>query len=178
MHIFSRNFLLFIFFVLSSFSFSAYAQPEQKTIFISVPSAKNPAQAQSIHLIKTYFEALNKKDMDKFFSIMSSDVVHDLNQDGVEKGIDKFKIFMKSLNDSFDDQLSHIIILVSDDGKYAAARWIDYGTYFKDEPGFDIKAMNQKYIITGGHFFEIKDNKITHVTTYYNSSDFIKQIKQ
>lgn len=84
---------------------------------------------------------------------------------------------MKKVNDSFDETLDNIIILISNDGQFAAAHWIDHGKYYKDYPGMDVSAKNQTYVIPGGHFFEIKNGKLSRVTTYYNLVDFMKQIK-
>jgi steroid delta-isomerase-like uncharacterized protein len=144
--------------------------------FISVPNAQNAQQAQTINLVKTYFEALNKKDMNLFFSIMDSNVEHDIDDGSVEHGIGKFKVFMQKGADSFNEKLDNIVIMVSDDGKYAAARWIDHGVYYKDYAGLDVRASNQKYTLPGGHFFEVRDGKISCVATYYNATDFMKQI--
>lgn len=145
---------------------------------LSTAHAATQQQVQTVDLVKKYFDAINKKDMDGFFAIMSNDVIHDINQDGSEKGVEKFKQFMEKANASFDEKLSDIVIMISEDGKQAAAKWIDHGKYFKDFPGLDVKAHNQTYKLAGGHFFEIKHGKISRVTTYYNTTEFMKQIKK
>lgn len=133
--------------------------------------------ADTKQLIQAYYDALNKKDMQQFFAIMDPNVIHDINQGDSEKGKAKFKKFMQKVNNSFDEKLSNIIIMISEDGKHAAATWIDHGVYYKDYPGLDVKAKNQKYVLSGGHFFEIRNGAISRVTTYYNATDFLKQIK-
>ncbi len=144
----------------------------------SVPKIVNTQQEKTVKLIETYFDALNKKDMGLYFSIMDKTVIHDINQGTSEQGTEKYKKFMKKVGDSFDEKLSDLIIMVSDDGKYAAARWIDHGIYIKDFPGMDIPAKNQKYALAGGHFFEIRNGKLSRVTTYYNAADFMDQVKK
>lgn len=139
--------------------------------------AFDKAKEQTVALVKTYYDALNKKDMNLFFSIMSNDVIHDINQGASETGITKFKTYMKKTNNSFDENLSEILIMVSNDGKHAAAQWVDHGVYYKDYPGMKIHATNQKFTLNGGHFFEIHDGKLSRVTTYYNDTNFMEQIK-
>lgn len=168
-------FLFFIcIFLLSCYCLANAASDSQ---FTSVPSTRNLQQGHTIKLIKTYFDALNRKDMDRYFSIMDANVIHDINQGESEQGLEKFKIFMEKSNASFDEKLNNIVIMVSDDGKYGAATWMDHGVYVKDYPGFEVKAKKQNYTLSGGHFFEIRNGKLYRVTTYYNATDFMKQIK-
>lgn len=176
MKIFIKHRLTIAFIITLGFFNAAHAASEQE--LMSVPHVKNAQQGQTIQLVKTYFEALNKKDMNLYFSIIDKNVIHDINQGTSEQGIEKFKEFMKKAGDSFDEKLSNLVIMVSDDGKYAAARWLDHGTYIKDFVGMDIPAKNQKYTLSGGHFFEIQHGKITRVTTYYNIADFMEQVKR
>ncbi len=164
------------FILLSTFGIFNFANAETSSAFLSIPTEKNTQQKQTITLIKTYYEALNKKDMRSLFSIIESNVIHDINQGNTEQGIEKFKTFMKQADASFDEKLDNIILTVSDDGKYAAAQWVDHGTYSKDYPGMDRSAKNQKFNVPGGHFFEIRNGKIYRVTTYYNAADFNNQI--
>ncbi len=133
--------------------------------------------ADSKGLIQAYYDALNKKDMKQFFALMDPNVIHDINQGPTEIGIPKFRHFMEKVNNSFNEKLSDIVIMISDDGKYGAAQWVDHGIYFKDYPGLGVAAKNQKYVIRGGHFFEISRGAIKRVTTYYNAEDFMKQIR-
>lgn len=147
-------------------------------IFIVKQKPTNPKQNRTIKLIETYYSALNSKDMKVLFAIMDPNVTHDINQGPSEQGIDKFKQFMENANRSFDEKLSNIIILVSDDGKYASARWIDHGIYFKTYPDMGIAASNQIFTVPGGHFFEIRNGKLSRVTTFYNNNDFKTQLKK
>jgi steroid delta-isomerase-like uncharacterized protein len=156
-------------------SFSANTDNTTK-IFISVPNEKSTQQTQAIQLIKTYFEALNDRNMSLFFSTLHPNVTHDINQGKTEKGIENFKKFMMKAVDSSRETFDNIVIMVSDDGRYASALWVDHGTYVKNYPGEKMQAKNQHYTLPGGHFFEIQNGKISHVTTYYNAADFSKQM--
>ena len=146
--------------------------------FISIPQAVNPQQQATVKLVEAYYNAINQKNMDLLYSLLANNVIHDINQGDTEQGLNKFKAFMEAGNNSFDEKLNNIVIMTSQDGTYAAARWIDHGIYYKTEPGLGVDAKNQHYTLTGGHFFEIRNGKIDRVTTYYNATDFMRQIKQ
>lgn len=131
----------------------------------------------SENIIKKYYAALNNKDMKAYLALMDTNVIHDINLGDSETGIDKLKVYVQKDLDSFDEKLSDIIIMTTPDGTHAAAEWIDNGTYYKNYPGFPIKARGQHYTIRGGQFFEIHKGKITRITTYFDTAGFFKQIK-
>lgn len=50
---------------------------------------------QAIELIQKYYQAFNDGDMETFLSLLTDDVVHDINQGGREQGKAAFAEFMK-----------------------------------------------------------------------------------
>ncbi|QLH42502.1 MAG: hypothetical protein HWD59_07130 [Coxiellaceae bacterium] len=48
-------------------SFIPNAMAADNSAYLSVATAQNPQQAQTISLVKTYYDALNKNDMQQFF---------------------------------------------------------------------------------------------------------------
>ena len=49
------------------------------------------------------------------------------------------------------------------------------GTYLETDAGLP-EARQQSYKLPAGSFFSLRDGLITRVTTYYNLSDWIKQV--
>jgi steroid delta-isomerase-like uncharacterized protein len=49
------------------------------------------------------------------------------------------------------------------------------GVYLETDEGLP-EAKNQTYRLPAGSFFSLMDGKITRVVTYYNLSDWIKQV--
>lgn len=126
-------------------------------------------------LIQSYYEAFNEKDMKKFLSLLSEDVVHDINQGRTEIGKQTFENFMNRMNEMYSETVHDVIILTSADGQHASARFHVSGNYLKTDPGLP-PAKGQPYILSAGAFFEVEGKKITRISNYYNLDEWIKQI--
>ena len=131
----------------------------------------------SIKLIEHYYDAFNSADMDAFLSLVTDDVVHDINQGKREIGKAAFTRFMASMNDNYREQLVDMVIMSTADGKRAAAEFVVLGEYIKTDTGLPA-AQGQKYRLPAGAFFEIRDHKVARITNYYNLQDWIAQVSQ
>ena len=49
----------------------------------------------TVELLQTYYDAFNAQDMDTFLSLLTEDVIHDINQGDREVGKDTFAAFME-----------------------------------------------------------------------------------
>lgn len=130
---------------------------------------------QSIELIQNYYAAFNAGDMDTFLSLLTDDVIHDINQGKREVGKDAFKQFMACMNHNYKEQLVDMVIMATADGKRAAAEFVVLGEYLQTDEGLPA-ANGQKYRLPAGAFFDIKDNKVARITNYYNLNDWIAQV--
>lgn len=126
--------------------------------------------------IHTYFETFNKKKWPEFFALLAPDIVHDINQGGSEKGIEAFHKFMDHMNDCYDEQIVDRVVMVDETGKYAACRFTVKGTYLKTDSTFPA-ARGQTYSLPAASYFEVENEKVKRVTTYYNLNDWLKQVK-
>jgi steroid delta-isomerase-like uncharacterized protein len=131
----------------------------------------------TLELINSYYEAFNAGDMDAFLNLLDENVIHDINQGGCQTGKAVFKKFMDHMNQCYKEQLTNIIIMTSTDGNYASAKFQVEGTYLNTDSGFPT-AKQQKYALPAGSFFDVKNGKITRVTTYYNLPDWINQVSE
>jgi steroid delta-isomerase-like uncharacterized protein len=129
-----------------------------------------------MNIIETYYDAFNRADLVTFATLLTDDVIHDINQGSREVGIDKFMAFMERMNQHYREQLDHIVVMYSADGTRAAAEFIVEGVYLKTDTGLP-EAKAQTYTLPAGAFFEIRENKVARVTNYYNLQDWINQVK-
>lgn len=127
-------------------------------------------------LIVRYFEVFNKGDAATMLSLVDENIEHDINQGKTQIGKAKFEAFLNHMNECYKEELKDLVIFASDDGKRASAEFMVHGTYLKTD-GTLPPARNQKYVIRAGSFFEIKNNKISRVTTYYNLPLWIEMVK-
>jgi steroid delta-isomerase-like uncharacterized protein len=127
-------------------------------------------------LIKAYYEAFNRQDMDAFLNLLSDEVVHDINQGSREIGKAAFAAFMTRMNRHYRERLADIVIMSDETGGRAAAEFTVHGEYLATDEGLP-PAKGQIYVLPAGAFFEIRDGKIARVTNYYNLTDWIAQVE-
>lgn len=132
-------------------------------------------QDRATELVLTYYAAFNRGDWDGMLALLSDDVVHDLNQGAREVGRDAFAAFLARMNASYREQLRDIVVLSAPDGDRAAAEYVVHGEYHHTDEGLP-PAQGQRYILPGGAFFDIRDDRIARVTNYYNLQDWIRQV--
>jgi steroid delta-isomerase-like uncharacterized protein len=120
-------------------------------------------------LVHAYYDSFNHRDLEKFFSLMTEDVIHDVNKP-------KFKKFMETCFDHAKERCFDIVVMANEKGDRAAAEFQCEGTYLKTAQGFP-PAKNQKYKLLIGAFFEIKGGKIARVTTYYNMNEWVNLVR-
>ncbi len=126
-------------------------------------------------LIVRYYAAFNAGDMDTFLSLLTDDVVHDINQGGRENGREAFRAFMARMNRNYREQIVDIVVMTSTDGRRAAAEFTVLGEYLATDEGLP-PARGQRYRLPAGAFFEVRDGKVARVTNYYNLNDWIAQV--
>ncbi len=127
-------------------------------------------------LIRDYYSAFNAGDVEDFLALLTDDVMHDINQGGHEKGKKPFRAFLERMNRCYEEQITEIVVMVSDDGRRAAAEFVVLGKYLKADEGLP-PATGQTYRLPAGAFFEVKDGRIARISNYYNLEDWLKQVQ-
>ena len=127
------------------------------------------------NLIENYYQAFNNGDMDTFLSLLTEDVIHDINQGAREQGKAAFTKFMAKMNHHYREQLVDIVVMASADGSRAAAEFVVLGEYLNTDEGLP-EANGQTYRLPAGAFFDIRDGKVARITNYYNLGDWIAQV--
>ena len=131
--------------------------------------------ADTFDLITRYYAAFNAGDMETFLSLLTDDVVHDINQGARETGKAAFAAFMEKMNGHYREKLVDITVMAAPDGSRAAAEFTVLGEYLTTDEGLP-PAQGQTYRLSAGAFFAIRDGKVARVTNYYNLQDWLKQV--
>lgn len=126
-------------------------------------------------IIRAYYDAFNRQDMEAFLNLLTDDVVHDINQGARQTGKDTFRSFMDHMNRCYKEQLTDMVIMGSADGTRGSAEFIVNGEYLATDEGLP-EANGQTYKLPAGAFFEIRDGKVARITNYYNLNDWIAQV--
>ena len=131
--------------------------------------------ADTFDLITRYYAAFNVGDMDTFLSLLTDDVVHDINQGAREIGKGAFAAFMERMNRHYREELVGITVMTAPGGARAAAEFTVLGEYLATDEGLP-PARGQSYRLDAGAFFVVRDGKVARVTNYYNLQDWIRQV--
>jgi steroid delta-isomerase-like uncharacterized protein len=129
----------------------------------------------TVELLQAYYAAFNAQDMNTFLSLLTDDVVHDINQGGRETGKEAFAAFMERMNANYKETIVDIVIMTNTAGDRAAVEFTVLGEYLKTDDGLP-EANGQTYQLPAGAFFEIRDAKVARITNYYNLEDWIAQV--
>lgn len=132
-------------------------------------------QDRATELVLTYYAAFNRGDWGGMLALLTDDVVHDPNQDARETGREAFAAFLALSHASYREQLRDMVVLVAPDGDRAAAEYMIHGEYLSTV-GELPPARGQKYVLPGGAFFEIRDDRIARVTHYYSLQAWLAQV--
>lgn len=130
----------------------------------------------AIQTIEKYYDAFNRGSMEDFFSLLTEDVVHDINHGKQEMGKLLFRAFMERMYRHYQEKAVDFVIFANDSGSRAAAEFFIEGKYLTTDAGLP-PARGQIYRLRCGAFFALHENKISRVTNYYNLNDWLTQIK-
>lgn len=126
-------------------------------------------------IIARYYAAFNANDADAMLALVTDDIEHRVNEGGIRRGRTAFAEFCAHMGVSYREQLRDIAIFTANDQARAAAEFIVHGTYLKTDPGLP-EARGQSYTLPAGAFFDLKDGRISRITTFYNLNDWIAQV--
>jgi steroid delta-isomerase-like uncharacterized protein len=126
-------------------------------------------------LIQAYYDAFNAGDHTAFLSLLTEDVIHDINQSGRETGKPAFAAFMTQMAQCYRETITDLVILTDSTGTRAAAEFTVHGEYLQASPGMPA-AHGQPYTLPAGAFFTIRDSKVARISNYYNLPGWLAQV--
>ena len=130
---------------------------------------------KALDTIHRYYAAFNAGDTAAMEALLSDDFEHHVNEGNIRKGVEKFREFNAHMTRSYRENLTDIVVMADDSGTRAAAEFVVNGTYLATDEGLP-EAKGQTYVLPAGTFFTLKGGRIQRVTTYYNLSDWIRQV--
>ena len=126
-------------------------------------------------LLQRYYDAFNAGDMVTFLSLLTDDVIHDINQSGREMGKPAFEQFMQRMNRNYREKIVDLSITTNEAGDRAAVEFTVLGEYLATDEGLP-EANGQTYRLPAGAFFAIRDGQVARVTNYYNLEGWVAQV--
>lgn len=118
-------------------------------------------------LIRNYYDTFNSGDREALLALLDENVVHEINEGGVEAGKEAFRAFLVRMDRCYRETVEDLTVFVSGDPNRAAAEFFIRGEYLATDEGLP-EAAGQTYHLRVGAFFEAEDGRITRVTNHYN----------
>lgn len=125
--------------------------------------------------IESYYAAFNAGDAEAMLACVTDDIEHRVNEGETRHGKALFAEFCSHMGVSYSEQLKDMVIFVNEDGSRGAAEFVVHGKYLQTDPGLPM-ADGQIYILPAGAFFDLRGGKVSRVTTFYNLSDWVRQV--
>jgi steroid delta-isomerase-like uncharacterized protein len=126
-------------------------------------------------IIQRYFDAFNAGDRDAMLHCLTDTVAHHVNEGEIRTGKDQFATFCTHMTRCYRETLTDMVIFGTPNGTRAAAEYTVTGTYLATDTGLPA-ATGQTYRLPAGSFFELSGGRISRITTYYNLSDWLRQV--
>ena len=126
-------------------------------------------------LIQRYYEIFNSGDREALLAMLADDVIHEINEGGVEVGRESFRAFLNRMDRCYREQVEDLVVFTSDNPTRAAAEFFIRGTYIATDDGLPA-ANGQTYHLRIGAFFELGDGKIKRITNYYNLAAWMEMV--
>lgn len=126
-------------------------------------------------IVQAYYAAFNARNWEGMFALLDPQIRHDVNQGPTRTGIEKYREFMGMMDEAYSETLTDMVIMSDTSGERFSAEFTVNGIYKKSDEGLP-PAHGQSYILPAGAFLEVKNGKITRVTTYYNLQRWIELV--
>ena len=133
------------------------------------------AQQSALDLLRNYYATFNGGDREAFLALLADEVLHDINQGGVEVGKVAFRAFLQRMDRSYREQVEDLIVFADETGTRGGAEFFIRGEYLATDEGLP-PATGQKYHLRVGAFFELQDGRVARITNYYNLQDWLTQV--
>lgn len=131
--------------------------------------------ADTVALIRRYYDAFNAGDWAGMLSLLSDDVAHEISQGGREIGREAFARFLAHMERCYRERVRDLVVMASADGARAAAEFMLDGEYLLTDGSFP-PARGQRYTLRVGAFFEVQGGCIARVSNHYNLKDWLRQV--
>lgn len=128
-------------------------------------------------IIEEYYAHFNAKNWAGMLALTADDIRHEPNQGQPRLGKELFRSFLEKMNSAYEETLKDITFFSDDSGNRFACEFTVHGIYKQAEEGLPA-AHGQTYILPAGAFLEVKNGKITRITTYYNLPLWIELVSK
>lgn len=128
-------------------------------------------------IVQQYYEYFNQKNWEGMLSLLHPEIRHESNQGEVRIGIENFTNFLQKMDECYDEKLTEMVFFTESSNQRVAVEFVVNGIYKKADDDLP-PAYGQTYVLPAAAFLEVKDQKISRVTTYYNLPLWIELVSK
>jgi steroid delta-isomerase-like uncharacterized protein len=128
-------------------------------------------------VLEQYYEAFNAGKWEEMLSLLTEDVVHEVNESPTQTGKSAFRGFLAKMDKSYQEQVVDLFIFSAEGNHRAAAEFFIEGKYLVTDEGLP-EAKGQPYRLRVGAFFEFRDGLISRVTNHYNLQHWLEMVSK
>lgn len=129
----------------------------------------------TLETVKHYYSLFNNNDTEGMLQLVDDAIRHEPNQGEPRIGKALFREFLAKMDEAYEEVLHDLVYFTSETEGRAAVEFTVHGNYKKAEEGLP-EAHGQAYVLPAGAFLEVRDGKITRVTTHYNLEHWISLV--
>lgn len=131
----------------------------------------------SLQTVQQYYDYFNQKNWPGMLSLLHPEIRHESNQGDVRIGLEKFTDFLKKMDECYEESLTDMFFFTEPSQHRIATEFTVNGIYKKADEGLP-PAHHQSYVLPAAAFLELKDGKISRVTTYYNLTLWLELVSK
>lgn len=131
----------------------------------------------ALEIVQQYYDCFNQKNWVGMLALLDPDIRHEPNQGEPRFGLALFEDFLQLMDVSYEETLTDMVFFSEHRNSRVAVEFVVNGIYKKGEEGLP-EARGQSYNLPAAAFLEVKNDKITRVTTYYNLPLWIKLVSE
>lgn len=165
-----------IFAYLVFFNGTVSAEQAQQVLLHDKKEVAMSSRETSKKIIENLYNYFNSSDLESLFSLVSENVSQEINNNGVKLGKEEIIKYQKYSREHYKEQVSNLVYMISDDGRYVSVRFVVNGEYLKTDES-KIPATGQTYALDIFNYFEIRNNQIVDAKCFYDEASFIKQLR-
>jgi len=154
---------------------AAEAAPEALAKSDAKPQRKRITKRMAVEQhVRSYFEAMNNRDVEAMVGHWHEDGVDDMVPVGVLRGRDEMRQYFSSLFAATPDARTTVTRLVAGE-QSCAVEWRIEGT-FEGAPYLGIEPTGKHVEVRGLDLFELEDGEFVTNTGYFDGASFARQI--
>lgn len=142
------------------------------------PPARDSHAAE--RLVRAYYDAFNRHDVEGFLALLAPDVEHGVSQGGVQRGRDAFRAFVAHMDRCYLERIEDLVVMTEPSGTRAAAEFVVHGRYIATDPGVPDAtppARDQPYVLPAGAFFTLRNGQVARIVNHYDLGDWVRQVR-